>query len=56
MPSLVFNNALLDAWTGDLDLEEGQNDIRVALLMTNTDADTPRSRIRRTRSNARSAT
>lgn len=40
MPSLVFNNAMLDSVTGDLDLEEGQNDIRVALLMSNTTADT----------------
>lgn len=40
MASLVFNNAMLDSWTGDLDLEEGQNDIRVALVMTNTTADT----------------
>jgi hypothetical protein len=31
---------MLDSVTGDLDLEEGQNDIRVALLMTNTTADT----------------
>lgn len=40
MASLVFNNAMLDSVTGDLDLEEGQNDIRVALVMTNTTADT----------------
>ena len=40
MASLVFNAAMLDSVTGDLDLEEGQNDIRVALLMTNTTADT----------------
>ena len=40
MPSLVHNNAMLDAWTGDLDLEEGQDDIRVLLVMTNTTVDT----------------
>lgn len=40
MASLVFNNAMLDSVTGDLDLEEGQNDIRVSLHMTNTTVDT----------------
>ena len=40
MASLVYNNAMLDSVTGDLDLAEGQDDIRVALLMTNTTGDT----------------
>lgn len=38
--SLVYNNAMLDSVTGSLNFTEGQDDIRVALLMTNTTADT----------------
>lgn len=38
--SLVYNNAMLESWTGVTNFTEGQNDIRVALLMTNTTADT----------------
>ena len=40
MADLVFNNSMLDSVTGDLNLTEGQDDIRVALVMTNTTADT----------------
>lgn len=39
MADLVYNNTLLDAIQGDLDLAEGVEDIRVALLSTNTTAD-----------------
>lgn len=40
MSSLVYNNAMLISVTGSLNLTEGQDDIRVALLMENTTADT----------------
>lgn len=40
MASLIYNNTFLLMGTGALDLTEGQDDIRVALLMTNTSADT----------------
>lgn len=40
MADLVYNNAMLISVTGSLNLTEGQDDIRVALLMTNTTADT----------------
>lgn len=40
MASLVYNNAMLLMGTAGLDLTEGQDDIRVALVMTNTTADT----------------
>lgn len=40
MGSLVYNNAMLLSVTGSLNLTEGQDDIRVALVMTNTTVDT----------------
>ena len=40
MASLVYNNAMLKAWKGEVDLQEAGDDIRVALVMTNTTADT----------------
>lgn len=40
MASLVYNNAMLRSLTGLVNLTEGQNDVRTALLMTNTTADT----------------
>lgn len=40
MASLIYNNMMLALVKGDLDMEEGQADLRVALLMTNTTADT----------------
>lgn len=40
MASLVYNNTLLMLGKAELDFIEGQDDIRVALLMTNTTADT----------------
>lgn len=40
MASLVFNNAMLRAWTAQVNLTEGQDDIQVALVMTNTTVDT----------------
>lgn len=40
MASLIYNNMMLALVKGDLDMQEGQADLRVALLMTNTTADT----------------
>jgi len=40
MASLVYNNFMNLLLKGDIDLDEGQDDIRCALLMTNTTADT----------------
>jgi len=40
MASLVYNNFLLLLGQGQIDLRESGDDIRVALLMTNTTADT----------------
>lgn len=40
MASLVYNNFMDLLLKGDIDMVEGQDDLRVALLMSNTTADT----------------
>lgn len=40
MASLIYNNTLLLSVTGALNLTEGQDDVRVALLASSTTADT----------------